>query len=72
MVISRLVDHWQLQVVLMAGTNDLQDPRSAPAPIATCIKCLHTACHVEGVPTVCLSVPPNRYLGAESVSRFDF
>jgi hypothetical protein len=50
-------------VILMAGTNDLQDPRSAPAPIATCIKDLHTTCHVEGVRTVCLSVPPNQHLG---------
>lgn len=49
-------------VILMAGTNDLQDMRSAPAPIATCIKDLHTTCHVEGVRTVCLSVPPNQCL----------
>eukprot|EP00438_Fugacium_kawagutii_P031453 Skav200801 [mRNA] locus=scaffold2549:110234:126491:- [translate_table: standard] len=63
-----LCTDWQLQVVLMAGTNDLQEIRSAPAPIATCIKCLHTACHVEGVATVCLSVPPNRYLGAGAAS----
>lgn len=44
----------------MAGTNDLEDSRTAAAPIATCIKCLHTACHVEGIPTVALSVPHNR------------
>ncbi|CAK9007400.1 unnamed protein product [Durusdinium trenchii] len=62
--LRRLLRHAKAQpydlVVLMAGTNDLEDSRTAAAPIATCIKCLHTACHVEGIPTVALSVPHNR------------
>eukprot|EP00928_Gymnodinium_smaydae_P082404 TRINITY_DN65746_c0_g1_i1.p1 TRINITY_DN65746_c0_g1~~TRINITY_DN65746_c0_g1_i1.p1 ORF type:complete len:495 (-),score=65.56 TRINITY_DN65746_c0_g1_i1:203-1651(-) len=46
-------------VLIMAGTNDLGDPKQPAAPIATTVKALHTACHCEGVRTVVLSVPPS-------------
>jgi len=52
-----------MEAVLMAGTNDLQEMRCPATPIGTCIQYLHMACHVEGVKTVALSVPPNRFLG---------
>eukprot|EP00440_Ansanella_granifera_P074654 gb/GFBE01081016.1/.p1 GENE.gb/GFBE01081016.1/~~gb/GFBE01081016.1/.p1 ORF type:complete len:518 (+),score=65.35 gb/GFBE01081016.1/:1-1554(+) len=46
-------------VLIMAGTNDLE-PGAKAGPIATTVMALHTACHVERVRTVLLSVPPNR------------
>lgn len=45
----------------MAGSNDLCEGSTAAA-VAGCVQALHRACHVEGVATWALTVPPNKFL----------
>lgn len=45
--------------IIMAGTNDLSTKTSASS-ITTAVAALHSACHELRIPTVALTVPPNR------------
>lgn len=55
-------------VMIMAGTNDL-GRGSGPESVFSKLVLLHSACHKLGVPTLALTVPPNR--GAQSGQRHD-
>lgn len=58
-------------VFLMAGTNDLAFETS-PERIVAMVQALHRFCHSRSIPTVALSVPPNKFSSTIDSYRADW